>query len=187
MDHEKVGPLDRALELILSLDAMAPAPNLPDQLNGLFEDLAKPELDEPLDVVEGSIWALWCSHPDDSAVQRMERVIGGLAQGRFDAAERLLDGLVRDYPDWAEAWNKRATLYFLLDRDDESVADIEETLKLEPRHFGALGGFGQICLRRDEPVTARIAFEKALEVNPHLDGVREIVHELGAEYRPVVN
>ena len=95
MDHEKVGPLDRALELILSLDAMAPAPNLPDQLNGLFEDLAKPELDEPLDVVEGSIWALWCSHPDDSAVQRMERVIGGLAQGRFDAAERLLDGMVR--------------------------------------------------------------------------------------------
>ncbi|MEE3093339.1 MAG: tetratricopeptide repeat protein [Pseudomonadota bacterium] len=187
MGHEKVGPLDRALELILSLDAMVPAPNLPDQLNGLFEDLAKPELDEPLDVVEGSIWALWCSHPDDSAVQQMERVIGGLSQGRFDAAERLLDGLVRDYPDWAEAWNKRATLYFLLDRDDESVADIEETLKLEPRHFGALGGFGQICLRRDEPVTARIAFEKALEVNPHLEGVREIVHELGAEYRPVVN
>ena len=159
MDHEKVGPLDRALELILSLDAMAPAPNLPDQLNGLFEDLAKPELDEPLDVVEGSIWALWCSHPDDSAVQQMERVIGGLAQGRFDAAERLLDGLVRDYPDWAEAWNKRATLYFLLDRDDESVADIEETLKLEPSTLWGLGriwsdlpaprraGDGQNCLR----------------------------------------
>ena len=50
-----------------------------------------------------------------------------------------------------------------------------------------MGGFGQICLRRDEPVTARIAFEKALEVNPHLEGVREIVHELGAEYQPVVN
>ena len=117
----------------------------------------------------------------------MERVIGGLSQGRFDAAERLLDSLVRDYPDWAEAWNKRATLYFLLDRDDESVSDIEETLRLEPRHFGALGGFGQICLRRDEPVTARIAFEKALELNPQLEGVREIVHELGAEYRPIMN
>ena len=92
-----------------------------------------------------------------------------------------------DDQDWAEAWNKRATLYFLQDRDEESVADIEATLKLEPRHFGALGGFGQICLRQDEPVSARIAFEKALLVNPHLDGVREIVHELGAEYRPVVN
>ena len=113
MDHEKVGPLDQALELILSLDAMAPAPNLPDQLNGLFEDLAKPGSMSPW-MWSRSIWALWCSHPDDSAVQRMERVIGGLAHGRFDAAERLLDGLVRDYPDWAEAWNKRATLYFLL-------------------------------------------------------------------------
>ena len=50
-----------------------------------------------------------------------------------------------------------------------------------------IGGFGQICLRQDEPVSARIAFEKALLVNPHLDGVREIVHELGAEFRPVMN
>jgi hypothetical protein len=78
-------------------------------------------------------------------------------------------------------------LYFLQDRDEESISDIEETLRLEPRHFGALGGFGQICLRQDEPVSARIAFEKALLVNPHLDGVREIVHELGAEFRPVMN
>ena len=150
MDHEKVGPLDRALELILSLDAMAPAPNLPDQLNGLFEDLAKPELDEPLDVVEGSIWALWCSHPDDSAVQRMERVIGGLAQGRFDAAERLLDGLVRDYPDWAEAWNKRATLYFLLDRDYivNLASQLLECFSKFYRRVPALGGQAEDILRR---------------------------------------
>lgn len=187
MNTDKIGPLDRALELILSLDHMDPAANLPEELDGLFDHLARLELSEPLDVVEGSIWALWCSHPDESAVQRMERVIGGLAQGRFDAAERLLDGLINDYPDWAEAWNKRATLYFLQDRDEESISDIEETLRLEPRHFGALGGFGQICLRQDEPVSAKIAFEKALLVNPHLNGVREIVHELGAEFRPVMN
>ena len=187
MTAGKIGPLDRALELILSLDAMTPSPRLPQELDTLFDDLSQPKLEEPLDVVEGSIWALWCSHPDESAVQRMERVIGGLSQGRFEVAERILDGLISDYPDWAEAWNKRATLYFLQDRDEESVADIEATLKLEPRHFGALGGFGQICLRMDEPVSARIAFEKALEVNPHLDGVREIVHELVAEFRPVVN
>tara|TARA_Y100001934_G_scaffold160416_1_gene191435 strand:+ start:1824 stop:2387 length:564 start_codon:yes stop_codon:yes gene_type:complete len=187
MIDAKIGPLDRALELILSLDGMTPSANLPQELDTLFADLSQPHLEEPLDVVEGSIWALWCSHPDDGAVQRMERVIGGLSQGRFEVVERILDGMIRDYPDWAEAWNKRATLYFLQDRDEESVADIESTLKLEPRHFGALGGFGQICLRQDEPVSARIAFEKALLVNPHLDGVREIVHELGAEYRPVVN
>lgn len=184
---DKLSPLDRALELILSLDGRAPSENLPHQLDDLFADLGRAELSEPLDVVEGTIWALWCSHPDETAVQRMERVIGGLAQGRFDAAERLLDGLVRDYPDWAEAWNKRATLYFLQDRDEESIADIEATLRLEPRHFGALGGFGQICLRQDEPVSARIAFEKALQLNPHLDGMREIIDELHAEFRPTVN
>ena len=187
MTAGKISPLDRALELILSLDDMKPSSTLPKELDNLFADLSQPELEEPLEVVEGSIWALWCSHPDEGAVQRMERVIGGLSQGRLEAAERILDGLIRDYPDWAEAWNKRATLYFLQDRDEKSVADIEETLKLEPRHFGALGGFGQICLRKDEPVSARIAFEKALEVNPHLEGIREIIHELGAEFRPVVN
>ena len=187
MNTDKIGPLDRALELILSLGHMDPAANLPEELDGLFDHLAQLELSEPIDVVEGSIWALWCSHPDESAVQRMERVIGGLAQGRFDAAERLLDGLIHDYPDWAEAWNKRATLYFLQDRDEESISAIEETLRLEPRHSGALGGFGQICLRQDEPVSAKIAFEKALLVNPHLDGVREIVHKLSAEFRPVMN
>lgn len=184
---DKLSPLDRALELILSLDERAPAANLPPQLDDLFANLSRPDMDVSLEEVEGTIWALWCSHPDDGAVQRMERVIGGLAQGRFDAAERLLDGLVRDYPDWAEAWNKRATLYFLQDRDEESVADIEATLRLEPRHFGALGGFGQICLRQDEPISARLAFERALKVNPHLDGMREIVSELDAEFRPTVN
>jgi len=187
MNTDKIGPLDRALELILSLDHMDPAANLPEELDGLFDHLAQLELSEPLDVVEGSIWALWCSHPDERAAQRMEWVIGGLAQGRFDATEHLLNDLIRDYPDWAEVWNKRATLYFLQNRDEESISDIETTLRLEPRHFGALGGFGQICLRQNEAVSARIAFEKALLVNPHLDGVHEIVHELGAEFPPVIN
>ena len=108
MTDAKIGPLDRALELILSLDGMTPSANLPQELDTLFADLSQPDLEEPLDVVEGSIWTLWCSHPDDGAVQRMERVIGGLSQGRFEVVERPLDGLIRDYPDRAAAGNTRA-------------------------------------------------------------------------------
>ena len=67
---------------------MTPSPNLPQELDTLFNDLSQPDLEEPLEVVEGSIWALWCSHPDDDAVQRMERVIGGLSQGRFHRGGR---------------------------------------------------------------------------------------------------
>ena len=187
MKDTKISPMDRALELILSLDQLQPANNLPSELDGLFAELSLLDLPEPIEVIEGTIWALWCSHPDDGAVKRMERVIGGLTKGKLEATERLLDSLIRDYPDWAEAWNKRATLYFLQERDVESISDIEETLKLEPRHFGALGGFGQICLRQDEPVSARIAFEKAMEVNPHLDGIKDIIDELDAEFQPTVN
>ena len=187
MISTKIGSVDRALELVLSLDQLKPSPNLPRELDNLFITLSKSQLEEPLDVVEGSIWALWCGHSDEEAVLKMEQVIGGLSQGRLEVAERLLNLLIRDFPDWPEARNKRATLYYLQNRDEESITDIEATLRLEPRHFGALGGFGQICLRQDEPHSACIAFEKALKVNPHLDGVREIVAELGSEFRRVIN
>ena len=184
---DKVGPLDRALGLILRLHEMRPAPSLPERLDELFEELSHPVTTSLVTSVEGMIWALWCSHSDPVAARRMEQVIAAIAQNRYAVAERILDGLVETHPDWAEAWNKRATLYFLMDRDDESVADIEATLRLEPRHFGALSGFGQICLRHDEPVTARLAFERALAINPHLEGMRAVIDELSEAPRPTVN
>jgi Flp pilus assembly protein TadD len=86
-----------------------------------------------------------------------------------------------EHPTWPEAWNKRATLAFIEKRDAECLADIARVLELEPRHFGAVSGFGQICLRRGHLNEARAAFQVALAINPHLQGLREIITDLSPE------
>ena len=95
-----------------------------------------------------------------------------------DAARILLDDLTERYPDWAEAWNRRATLCFIEKRDADCLADIERTLALEPRHFGAISDFGHVCLRHGHLNEARAAFQIALSINPHLEDLGEILEDL---------
>lgn len=127
---------------------------------------------------EESIWAIWCDHPEPPVKERMADGIRLLAAGELVEAEATFDGLIADHPDWAEAWNKRATVYFLQGRDAASVSDIFQTFVLEPRHFGALGGFAQICMRNGIPDTAQAALERLLAVNPGAPGVAETVEAL---------
>jgi tetratricopeptide (TPR) repeat protein len=108
----------------------------------------------------------------------MGAAVEAMASGALDTARPLLDHLTDQYPDWAEAWNKRATLSFIEKRDAESLEDIERTLRLEPRHFGAIAGFGQICLRNGHLNEARAAFQVALSINPYLDGLKDIIEDL---------
>jgi tetratricopeptide (TPR) repeat protein len=108
----------------------------------------------------------------------MAAAIEAMASGALQKAKPLLDHLVATYPDWAEAWNKRATLAFIEKRDAESLRDIAEALKVEPRHFGAISGFGDICLRHGRLNEARAAFQIALAINPHLEELRDILEGL---------
>ncbi len=168
------------VKLILSLPARAPAPSLPRRLDGLFADLAKPAEEHEAHETEDLIWALWIDHPEKASADRMDQAIRAMVTDKSALAEDILTALIDAHPDWAEAWNKRATLYYQLNRDDESVADIERALELEPRHFGALAGFGQIALRQGELDAAVIAFEAAVAVNPHLIQVRMLLDQLAA-------
>jgi Tfp pilus assembly protein PilF len=160
---------------------------LHNRLDALFEALQAAAADSPADELEDEIWAIWTSHQDSALEARMQRAISAIARRRFKEAEELLDELVADAPDWAEAWNKRATLYFLQHRDAESIADIRRTLELEPRHFGAVCGFGQICLRHGEIAAAAEVFAAALEINPHLESVRAVLAELEPERPRLLN
>lgn len=148
------------------------------RLDRLFQSLQQDTPARPAHEIEDEIWAIWTSHADPALEARLQRAISGIARRRFTEAEQLLDELVRAAPRWAEAWNKRATLLYLQQRDAESIADIRATLQLEPRHFGAICGFGQICLRHGETAAAVSAFGAALQLNPHLDSVRAMLAEL---------
>ncbi len=156
------------------------------RLAALFDDLRRSEpLRDPDETME-LIWAIWIDHRDDRASHRMAAAVEAIAAGARDLAKPILDSLVEEHPGWAEAWNKRATLAFIEKRDNDSVADILRTLELEPRHFGAILGFAQICLRHDLVQEAKAAFEIALRLNPHIDGLRSVVDDLEAT-RPVLH
>ena len=87
-------------------------------------------------------------------------------------AESILGQLIQDFPHWAEPWNKRATLSFIAERDLDSLNDISRTLELEPRHFGAVCGLGQICLRSGDEMAGFMAFQFALQLNPNLEEIK---------------
>jgi predicted Zn-dependent protease len=175
-----------AFDLAFSLVVNSPARKAPrSRLNALFNDLKKSEpLRDPEETTD-LIWAIWIDHRDDEASHRMAVALEAIAAGAKDLAKPILDELVQSHPDWAEAWNKRATLAFIEKRDDDSIQDIAKTLALEPRHFGAILGFAQICMRRDRLEEAKAAFEVARLLNPHIDGIEAVINELAAERQPL--
>ena len=117
----------------------------------------------------------------------MARGIAAVAARHFTEAQELLDDLVRTQPLWPEAWNKRATLLFLRGEEEASARDIRRTLQLEPRHFGALAGFAQICLRHGDAAAALIAVQAALRVHPHLTPMRILEGELRRLHPPTLH
>ena len=147
-----------------------PAEIRAEQLDTLFAHLHQPGI--PSEPVEAKIWALWGASDSPTAevlLTQAQRAINGGAPAE---ALLILDRLIGAYPDFAEAWNKRATLYFMMKRYDQSLADIGKVLELEPRHFGALAGKGMILERQKKYSEARAAFEEALAVNPNLEDVK---------------
>lgn len=126
------------------------------------------------------IWEIWYEVDDVKARQIFMRGVEHMQAGRFDEALGAFDELVALTPKFAEAWNRRATLLYLMGEHSASINDIKHTLVLEPRHFGALSGLGLIYLHSEQWDDAIGAFRKALEVNPHLPGPKlniELIEE----------
>ena len=148
------------------------------RLEELFVALAESPDPETALGIEGAIWQIWLDGGDSALNELMGQGIAAMGASRFrDAAGRFTD-LILAAPAFAEAWNKRATVYYLMDRLEDSVRDIERTLALEPRHFGAISGMGLIFLRRGDEEGALDAFEKVLEINPHARGAQFHIQRL---------
>jgi tetratricopeptide (TPR) repeat protein len=165
-----------ALKLVATLGARRPAAVLPSRLDQLFHSLSAPDCDAR--TLEDEIWSLWMHHPHRRAAAALERTAVDIADPLYDVAETRLERLLRARPDFPEAWNKRATLYYLQERDGECVHAIARTLELEPRHFGALCGLGEVLRSAGEIEAALFVFQAALRINPHLSAARDAIVEL---------
>jgi len=128
--------------------------------------------------IAAEIWEIWLSHNDPGIAHLMSAGISAMQDGKLRAAFDAFDRIVAAAPDFAEGWNKRATVNYMLDDLDASMRDIERTLSLEPRHFGALSGMGLIFDAIGKPGAAADAWERALAVNPHIKGAGDLIKEL---------
>ena len=136
-------------------------------LDDLFRRLARCEPTRASET-EDRIWDVWMHHPHRGAQRALDLATGDIAARRYDIAETRLTLLLRRAPDFAEAWHKRAALYYLLGRDRECLQDLERTLELEPRHFGAMLHFAEILRSLHAEAEARFAVQAARSIHPHL-------------------
>jgi tetratricopeptide (TPR) repeat protein len=151
------------------------------RLAALFKKLKGSISDGEARATEVQIWQIWIAHKNPEIEKLMRRGIAAFSANDRDAALDAFSGVVKYDKNFAEGWNKRATVEYALGDFEASVADIERTLALEPRHFGALSGLGQIYLALNKKPLALKAFRAALAIDPHLADVRHKVEELEKE------
>ena len=142
------------------------------RLDELFADLKHAGATEEGAAITQKIWEVWYLAPDEETQSVFDSGMAFMAQSDYHSSLIAFTKATQMTPDFAEAWNRRATLLYLMGAFELSVEDIGKTLALEPRHFGAISGLGQIYLRQDKLSLARQVFERALNINPHLEGVR---------------
>ncbi len=130
---------------------------------------------------EADIWALWSQNDSPTAVVLLRESSAAIDAGDFDPAEQMLSQLLETYPDFAEGWNRRGALYYVMKRYDAAMIDIEHALSLEPRNFGALIGKGMILRAQGKSDEAIAALNEALVINPHMISVRETIKQIEKE------
>jgi tetratricopeptide (TPR) repeat protein len=144
----------------------------------LFGALKAAPDDTSAKAVEDRIWAVWTGAGNETTNLLMARAKKAADDQDYDLAVRLLSSVIEIKPDFTEAWNRRATVYFLQKDYTNSMADIAKVLSREPRHFGALSGMGLIMQEVGDEKHALDAYRRALEVYPRLKGMEEKVKTL---------
>ncbi len=147
-------------------------------LDFLFGALKVAPDDVTAKAIEERIWAMWTLSRSDTANLLMTRVKNAIEAKDLDLAIKLLDGIVKVKPDYVEAWNRRATIYYMQKDYGHAVADIRQVLKREPRHFGALAGLGLILQDIGDDKQAREVYRRALALYPRMERIPEIVKTL---------
>ena len=163
-------PIIALVLLVLAIAAQAAQNDA--RLDGLFARLKSAANPVEARLVEEAIWQIWLISNDARANMLMAKGVGAMNRGDNARALAAFDDIVKILPGFAEGWNKRATVHYLMGSHEASLGDIERTLALEPRHFGALSGRGLVDLALGRDEAALEAFEAALRIHPHLPGAK---------------
>jgi tetratricopeptide (TPR) repeat protein len=147
------------------------------QLDALFATLKSGD-GNAARAAEDGIMAIWMKSGSDTADLLMRWSMQAVEKKDYPGALDYLDRVISMNPDFAEAWNRRATVYYLMDKYGPALADMERVLALEPRHFGTLAGLGTIFRELGDEKRALAAYRQALAIDPHLDNVQKAVDEL---------
>jgi tetratricopeptide (TPR) repeat protein len=167
LDHPAAAARIEAIERLGAIGRQADADKLMRRLGDADPDVRAAATD--------AIWQIWCRSGDAAIDKLFARGVEHMQGQALEQALAVFDEIVTRKPAFAEGWNKRATVYFLLGENDKSLNDCDEVLKRNPKHFGALSGAGQIHLRLGHLQQALEFFQRALNVNPNLDGLRQVI------------
>jgi tetratricopeptide (TPR) repeat protein len=151
-------------------------------LDRLFAQLRQADDKDMAAVLENAIQAMWLRSGSPTADVLMKQAGEATEAKSYGPALAILDTVVELYPDFAEGWNRRATVHFLRGDYTSSLSDIEQVLALEPRHYGALSGLGAIEKERGNGRAALRALRRAKMINPNLDSIDDRIRELEQEY-----
>jgi tetratricopeptide (TPR) repeat protein len=147
-------------------------------LDELFEQLTKTNNSNNAEQLEKKIWSIWSKHPhDNNLTEKLEFGTELMEYGDYNYALRVFDNIIANDPKWPEAWNKRATVYFLMSQFTNSLDDIDKVLNIEPRHFGALSGQARIFIKLQKYEKAIKSIERALEFYPSFRS-RELIPQI---------
>lgn len=163
------------LSLLSAIDS-ARADQKDPRLNDLFAQLKSAGTLQGR-AIEQEIWTIWMTSDNDEVNKLMEAGVDAMQTQDYKTALADFTRMIQIAPEFAEGWNKRATVLYLVQDYEGSRADVDKTLALEPRHHGALSGLGLIDVELDRDEEAITAWEKALDLNPNMPAIRAKLDE----------
>ena len=167
------------LVLMLCGNVLAESKDRDLRLNQLFEQLKKSDDISIALEIEMKIWSIWSKHPTQEKLpQSLTKGSELIAEGELESAYKIFSTIIDSAPNWAEGWNKRATVLYLMGRYYDSLNDIDEVLKLESRHFGALSGQGLVQIKLGNYEKAIKSYQAVQKIYPSIRAAKVMIPQL---------
>ena len=167
------------LVLLFYGNAIAESDGRDFRLNQLFDQLKKSNNDSKALEIEMKIWNIWSTHPtQEKLTQSLAKGSDLMSKGELEPAYKIFSTIVNSAPDWAEGWNKRATVLYLMGRYQDSLNDIDKVLKRESRHFGALSGLGLVQIKLKNYEKAIKSYQAAQKIYPSIMSAKIMIPQI---------